>query len=163
MEDIAESGCRLLKNQDKLFPLRTLDQIILLEPERPGFVESPPDDPARAAGELSRLWNIPLRIIRQQELPADNPASVPASLTEPVKGKNLLLFTENAHLTPVFRRLTQDLAGLTKSLFLAALKNPYDADIPGVRNALCSYGFISSQQKALIKKLKPPESPKSRE
>ena len=76
-----------------------------------------------------------------------------SALLKQAEGRKNLIFTENAHMDPGISAFISRLSGVSDSLHLIALRNPWDADIPGVENAVCSYGYTHDQQIAIYRTL----------
>lgn len=81
--------------------------------------------------------------------------------TVPSKG-TVVVFTENAHLHPGQKKIVEELAKQSEKLLVVALRNPYDAFIDGVDNAVLSYGYELVQQRSLLKVLKGEIKPKGK-
>ncbi len=146
MGKIAYDSVQVVKNEDHLIPIRgKIDTIFASASQRPLLVEDHERGLPAAVRKAAELLECPLftfsRDMKEQEQDR---------LLMRAKGRNNLIFTENAHLSSLLVSYIEKLSQVSKSLILVAMRNPYDADIPGIDNAVCSYGYTRDQQRGVL-------------
>jgi len=145
--EIVSRSVEILKNEENAIPMDKPDLIYSIELTRKVQVEDTKDPIPPAVTELSRLTGTPAVFLSASLM--ENPDRI----IEEAKGKKVVLFTENAHLSQSMREIITSLSQVAGTLVLCALRNPYDSDIEGVRNIICSYGYTAMQQKKMIEVL----------
>jgi len=138
----------LYKNADDMIPITDLkkdDAIISVAPMRQTFAE----DDHRGIALTKRLETMrgASRLIEYQKgLENERKFDEIQSL----EGNRAIILTENAYLNRREREMIRLVHENFKKVLLIALRNPYDAGIKGVKNALLTYGYTQNQQSALI-------------
>ncbi len=148
MDVISKESVLILKNNDNLLPLTGIDNIFAVKATRLVRVEEDIESLPLVVKKAGELLNCPVTIYRR-DLTAEE-ADVLLSISN---GKRNMIFTENAHLVQRQKIFIEKLADISLSLVLIALRDPYDADIMGVKSAICSYGYNVSQQEEILNKL----------
>ena len=142
-ERLSAEAIRLVKG-DAPPPLSEIDNVFSMKPLRLVLVEEDRSGMPPAAVDAAEAAGCSLT-----EIERGGPAAGCDDLIKAADGGVNLVFTENAHLEPELSAVVSRLAEASSKMFLIALRNPWDADIEGVENALCSYGYTPLQQKAL--------------
>ena len=148
MDKISSESVQILKNRNYLLPLERADNVFAAKVVRLILVEENLVRVPEVVTRTSELLNCPVTIYSRELLLEES-----ASMLKRAAGKRNIIFTENAHLVPLQIEFIEKLTGVSESLVLIALRNPYDADIRGVESAICSFGYNSSQQKGILIKL----------
>jgi len=81
-------------------------------------------------------------------------------LIEGVSGNTCVFISENAYLNEGQRHMIEELGKKFEKFLLIAIRNPYDVDIPGVSEAILSYGYSYPNQLSIIRLLKGEIEPK---
>ena len=145
MDKISISSVRILKAENNLLPLKEIDNIFFGTFKRPVLIEDSNNEIPDIITKTSAILNC--QIIRLENIITDKGKEEYITVSE---GKKNLIFTENAHLSEPLKLFIEKLAVVSDSLMLVAMRNPYDADINGVNNAICSYGYNYSQQQGIL-------------
>lgn len=148
-ELISERTVKVLKSAIPVPVPEDIDAVFSMKPARLVLIEEGREGLPGAALRIAEEAGC--RLIEVERLPAGDPGY--AALIDAAEGKKILLFTENAHLEEGMSQFITALAEAAESLHLVVLRNPWDADIPGVENAICSYGYTPDQQIAVYKKI----------
>ncbi len=152
MQAISDESITTILEDSSLIPLpvESITAIYTVRLSRQIQVE---DGPKRGtpgvARELAQMVDSPL-IDFDTKLSVEEATKLAESA--PRKGVRIV-FTENAHLSDGQRTLLTLLSQKTGRLLVIALRNPYDAFIEGVKNAVLCYGYETVSQKSLIKVL----------
>jgi len=144
MKEITKKSIQILKNEENSIPLDRVDLIISVELTRKVQVEDTKDSVPLAVTLLAQETKAPVRYIDKDLL------SNPSKIIEEVKGKKIVIFTENAHLDDSMKLLLLLISEHSEVMTVCALRNPYDMDIVGVKNIICSYGYTTYQQEELV-------------
>ena len=152
MREIAESSITVISEDDPLVPLDAdeIKDVLAVRLSRRVMVED---------GELDGVPSIARRVAeaaKREIIGFESSISVEeaAKLAGSVSGEGLsVIFTENAHLSEGQSHLVQSICRKTKRSLVIALRNPYDAFIEGVQNAVLSFGYEHVSQLALEKVL----------
>ena len=144
MQRINRDTVRILKNEEKIIPLKNIQLIFAMKIIRKVEVEDEKLPVLPVVNKLSELLSVPVRFIGNTE------PEYLARLIADGSNKNIIIFTENAHLDKGMSHLVTRLSEVSRSMVLCALRNPYDQDLKGVKNAVCSYGYSVLQQDRLI-------------
>lgn len=147
MQEITNHAVKILKNEDNAIPMKSIDLIYSVELTRKVEIEDEKDAIPQAVTALSNKTGATVYYLNKDLLEDLEPTMLN------VKGKNVVLFTENAHLDSSIRNFIRILSKNSKLLTVCALRNPYDQDIEGVRNLICSYGYTKMQQDRIVKVL----------
>jgi beta-N-acetylhexosaminidase len=148
MNSISLQSVHILKNKNNLIPLDRADNIFAAKATRLVLVEDGPKGIPLVVITTGEVLNCEITVYSRE-----------ISITESdfmlnmAEGKHNIIFTENAHLVPSQVEFIKKLARLSDSLILIALRNPYDKDINGVHNAICSFGYNRNQQNGVLQKL----------
>lgn len=134
----------ILKDEENLFPLGKTDLILAPRMKRLVQVEDVKVPLLPVVSRLSEKTGAPVRLLEESDW--DDPAGAVSDS----EGKRVVLFTENAHLDKRKSTLTTLISGAAESIAVCALRNPYDRDIEGVKNIVCSYGYSRGQQERLL-------------
>ena len=145
MDKISVSSVRMLKNKNNLLPVKKIDNILFGSFIRPVLIEDSNDEIPDIITKTSIKLNC--RVVRLENIITDN---VTEEYVTMLKGKKNLIFTENAHLSESLKLFIEKLAVISDSLLLIAIRNPYDTDIDGIEDAVCSYGYNKSQQQGIL-------------
>lgn len=145
--EITSKSVEILKNEDRAIPMTGPDLIYSIELARKVQVEDTKEPVPPAVTELAKKTGTPVVFLNNEVL--DNPGEI----IEKARGKKLVLFTENAHLNSAMRELIGNLSEKAGTMVVCAMRNPYDSDIEGVRNIICSYGYSPMQQSRMIEVL----------
>ena len=137
---------KCIKEEETLPLLSSIENIFSMKRRRLVMVEEEGQGLFYAAVKAAELSDCPLLEINSETATDETKRS----LLKAAEGKINLIFTENAYLDDNISNLITALAEASKTLYLIALRNPWDADIAGIRNAWCSYGYTPAQQKAVI-------------
>lgn len=148
MGKISSESVQILKNANNLLPLDRADNIFAVKVSRLVLVEENREGIPMVVTRAGELLDCPVTIYNRELSKEEFDF-----LLKKASGKRNIIFTENAHLVSLQRELIEKLAGVSECLVLIALRNHYDTDIRGVENAICSFGYNSSQQKGILKKL----------
>ncbi|HPR97091.1 MAG TPA: beta-N-acetylhexosaminidase [Thermotogota bacterium] len=151
MDEITAKAITVYKNSDEMIPLNNLgkeDLICAVRPLRQSLVEEEREG-SSTAGKL------------HESFPETEFIQFNAKLSEPEadellkgrKGRKAVVLTENAYLFPGQKKLVLNLLERYEQVLLVALRNPYDAGISGIDNAVLSYGYSIPNQKNLVKAL----------
>lgn len=143
-EDITGRSVAVMKNLDGAVPMNNPDLILSVKLSRKVQVEDTKNPLPLAAEEFSRRTDVPVQYLDDGIL--DDPDEILAK----GKGKRVVLFTENAHLSSPMTEFATTLSRIAGTLVLCALRNPYDCDIDGVRNSICSFGYTPVQQMKMV-------------
>ncbi len=145
MREISGKAVEILKNEDKAIPLKGVDLIYAVDLGTGKVqVEDKNREACPPAFRLSRETGAPVIRITQEILAAPTEAARAAG------GRRVVIFTENAHLDGGMKAFIRELSRKAEVLVLCALRNPYDRNIEGVRNAVCSYGYTPMQQESIV-------------
>lgn len=147
--EIASGTIQVLKGDHALPPLHSMDKIFAMRPSRLVLIENHREGFPAIAIKAARSRDCPL-----MEIPRSPSPSEKERLIQEADGATIMMITENAHLEPDLSAIITEMAKRSESHLLLALRNPYDADIPGVRNAVGSYGYTEPQQNALWERLR---------
>jgi len=148
MDRISSESVRIRKNRSNLIPLNRVDNIFAVKAARLVLVEDTLQGIHMAVTRTGEFLKCPITVYSREISKEES-----ASLLKTAAGKRNIIFTENAHLALSQVEFIEKLARLSDDLVLIALRNPYDADIRGIENAICSFGYSSSQQKEILQKL----------
>lgn len=140
--DMSKEAIRLAKGSKP--GLLEMELILAPKLSRQVRVEDPQEGIPWICDQLAKKTNIPLKNYGQKK-EADFDSILAAA-----ENKKVLLFTENAHLYEEMKAFIGKLSKSSAELFLIALRNPYDAEIETVENAVLSYGYSRPQQEALL-------------
>jgi len=147
--DISLKTVRCLKQAVPVPPPEKIDNVFAMRPSRLVLVEQEKDGMPEAARMIAEEAGCSLLEIER----TPSPDAGFAGLLGKAEGGINLVFTENAYLEPELAGFVSKLAEVSGSLHLIALRNPWDADIPGVENAICSYGYTQDQMSAIYRML----------
>ncbi len=148
IDKISLQSVQILKNEDNLIPLNWTDNIFAVKAARLVLVEESKEGIQEVVTETSKYLNCSITIYNREISERES-----LLLLKKAKGKRNIIFTENAHLIPNQIKFIENLNSLSKDLIMIALRNPYDADINGIRNVICSFGYNTSQQTGILEKL----------
>ena len=143
--EISRSSVRLVKSAAPLPPLSDVDNVFAMKSARLVLVEDAGGGYPDAAVRTAEAAGCRL----QEVVRAGEPSDYELLLAQAEGGVNLI-FTENAHLDEAVSEFVGRLAKASDYLSLIALRNPWDADIRGIGNAVCSYGYTPDQQAAVF-------------
>ena len=146
---LSAESVRILKSAAPLPAVADIDLVYSMKPGRLVLVEENREGMPSSAQRIAADAGCPLTAV-------DRPSAEGSDytgLTEQASGKTVLFFTENAHLDEGVRSFVTGLAEAAELLYIIAIRNPWDADIPGVENAICSYGYTPAQQDAVYELL----------
>lgn len=148
MAQITRKSITLCKNESNLIPLPALEERDAIFAVRPLRLSTVEDGKAGhfLFAELKKRFP---RVHHHAFDPRLSPEEA-RQMAASNHGRIAVLFTENATLFPGQKTLVSALQESYAELVLVALRNPYDAGIPGVRNALLSYGYTYPSQVALL-------------
>ena len=144
MKSITDDCVEILKNEDNAIPMKRIDLIYSIELARKVEIEDIKDPIPPAVTALSKETGAPINFITDKELKdIDN-------FSDTAINKKIVLFTENAHLDSSMEKLIKQLSEKSEIMTVCALRNPYDKDIDGVKNIICSYGYTKMQQERIV-------------
>ena len=143
MIDLSTRAIRLVKSDG--IPKARPKLVVAPRLSRQVMVEDPQAGVPFAAERLADALKISLTAYDRENTDARWSEIIAAC-----RGKRVVLFSENAHLDAGVTSLIERIVAAAAAHTLVALRNPYDADIPGVRNAVVTYGYARSQQQALV-------------
>ena len=152
MQQIADKTITIYKNEDQLLPLRHLgkgDLICSVKPLRQSLVED-----GKASAYVSAFLHDRYPEADYIRFDAKIEEAVVKELMNGKSGGTAVVMTDNAYLFSGQKELVQQLTKSFERVLLVALRNPYDAGITGIKNAIFSYGYSLPNQKALIKVLR---------
>ncbi len=143
---ISAGTIKILKKSNRFPPLASIANIFAMSATRLVLIEDKRDGMVKAAVDIAgkagkKLTEIPIN-------PDEDEIEI---LLRKAAGKINMVFTENAHLNPGVSLLLSRMASASERLILIALRNPWDSEIEGITDAICTYGYIPGQQEALFR------------
>ncbi len=149
--DVAERSITLVRNDDRLLPLRArADMRIAVVQSRPSRL-TPADTTDRVTPSLAR--HVRKRVPNTDELLASaDPTDIEiAALREKVAGYDAVVVgTEAAYLRPAQAALARAVVGNHPRAVWVALRAPWDIRaVPQARTYICSYGILEPSMQAL--------------
>ncbi|PIE05225.1 MAG: glycoside hydrolase [Spirochaetales bacterium] len=149
-EDIARKAVVMVKQGPDIKGGMSFDNIFAMEMERQVPVEQTVNvRELEAARILGREMQCGCHFFSAGTLPEEEERL----LGYAGKRRNLF-FLENAYLNEDICSFVQRMLSVSAAHCVVALRNPWDADIAGVENAVCAYGYTPAQQKALLQFLR---------
>ncbi|MFW6263771.1 MAG: hypothetical protein ACOC34_07040, partial [Thermotogota bacterium] len=152
MQSITDKSITIYKNQDQLVPLKKLgkgDLICSVKPLRQSLVEE-----ERTGTYVSAFLHDRFPEADYIRFDAKIEEEAVGQIIKDKSGGTAIVMTENAYLFAGQKKLVQLLTNKYERVLLIALRNPYDAGITGIKNAVFSYGYALPNQKSLIKLLR---------
>ncbi len=143
---LAVKSIECIKKEAPLPPLSSVQNIFSMKRQRLVLVEEEGQGLFYAAVKAAELAECPLLEINSESTTEETKKRLLIAAGEKIN----LIFTENAYLDDNISNLITALAEASKEFYMIALRNPWDADITGIRNAWCSFGYTPDQQKAVI-------------
>lgn len=152
-QEIAEKSVTIIRNKNKLIPLKDLKDksLCVITPEISSLtlVEEGKNNAETFLKTIKRKK----RIFDAIEIPAKPNKKNISSVLSTVKKLNpdiLIVLSYNAHLLPEQTLFLQKITELKDDTIVASIRNPYDLKvIPAVKTYLTAYSFRDSSLKAL--------------
>lgn len=148
MARISSQSVQIQKDNNAIFPLDRADNIFAVKMSQLVQIEENPGSIPGVVTKTGNFFKCPVTIYSRE---MSNEES--ASMLKSGAGKLNIIFTENAHLVSLQIEFIKELAKISDQLVLVALRNPYDGEIQGVENVICSFGYNQSQQDEILEKL----------
>ncbi len=152
MKRITDQSITLVGNADKIIPLEKgggIDLIASVNPLRQSLVEE-----GQRGGYLYAAL---LDYLTASEHFCFDAKLSKEQADEQINGKSgnrAIVITENAYLFEGQKRLVAEIVKRYQFVLLIALRNPYDGGLPGVKNALLTYGYSQESQRSALDVIK---------
>ncbi len=154
MNSILYRSICIIKNQNSLLPLKNINMVLSMALSRKTAIDNETDRIPLIAKMIADDYKLKVNLVDFENINDSSSDNRLNLIILQAKNKDIIFFSENAHLNKIMRESISNIALQANSLLLICLRNPYDADIDGVEDAICSFGYMKAQQKQLYKFLK---------